>query len=114
MGIIIEGATPCCQNHVVSLDNNDNDNNSNDHYGTFDKNDAKEMTMKKYEVVQEPPASCCHGHVVDDDEVEYKDTDNKIDGDYDIESSSLPISNPEVSCCGGDGSAGMKSGILHQ
>merc|ERR1711862_545664 len=65
------------------------------------------MTMKKHEVVQEPPASCCHGHVVDDDEVEYKDTDNKIDGDYDIESSSLPISNPEVSCCGGDGSAGM-------
>merc|ERR1711862_623876 len=134
--IIIEGATPCCQNHVVSLDNNDddNENNSNDHYGTFDKNDAKgkdhdetevaqeapesccheEKTMKKHEVVQEPPASCCHGHVVDDDEVEYKDTDKKIDGDYDIESSSLPISNPEVSCCGGDGSAGMKSGILHQ
>merc|ERR1711862_182638 len=109
--IIIEGATPCCQNHVVSLDNNDddNENNSNDHYGTFDKNDAKgkdhdeteiaqetpvsccheEKTMKKHEVVQEAPESCCHGRVVDDDEVEYKDTDNKIDGDYDIESSSL-------------------------
>merc|ERR1711862_624675 len=105
--IIIEGATPCCHEEKTMKK----------HEVVQEAPEScchEEMTMKKHEVVQDPPASCCHGHVVDDDEVEYKDTDNKIDGDYDIESSSLPISNPEVSCCGGDGSAGMKSGILHQ